>query len=185
MEHGEAPTAREIARTVGLSSTSPVACQLQGLQGHASPVWRIQYPPTGREGHPPVAVVFNPGTRAGPKALTNRPHQPCRHDAWYAREEQRRLQREKAKGRHQQEWAAEKERWAQQPPAPNSRRASDADCRAPASPATAMSSPCPRTAVTVPPVGPTPASSTRPCARSTSGRGAGNGQHNATLPGQG
>ncbi len=29
-------------------------------------------PPSGREGHPPVAVVFNPGTRLGGAALKNR-----------------------------------------------------------------------------------------------------------------
>lgn len=40
--------------------------------GSESPVWRTQYPSTGREGHPPVVVVFNPGTRTGPQALKNR-----------------------------------------------------------------------------------------------------------------
>ncbi|MDL5198710.1 replication-relaxation family protein [Streptomyces sp. ALI-76-A] len=34
-------------------------------QGREVPVWRTLYPSTEREGHPPVAVVFNPGTRAG------------------------------------------------------------------------------------------------------------------------
>ncbi|MFF2515936.1 hypothetical protein [Streptomyces sp. NPDC058086] len=29
--------------------------------GSESPVWRTQCPSTGREGHPPVVVVFNPG----------------------------------------------------------------------------------------------------------------------------
>ncbi|MET7609442.1 MarR family transcriptional regulator [Streptomyces avermitilis] len=32
VEHGEAPTVREIARTVGLSSTSSVAYQLRQLE---------------------------------------------------------------------------------------------------------------------------------------------------------
>jgi hypothetical protein len=40
--------------------------------GSESPVWRTQYPSTRREGHPPVVVVFNPGTRTGPQALKNR-----------------------------------------------------------------------------------------------------------------
>ncbi|WP_254644875.1 hypothetical protein [Streptomyces sp. BV286] len=35
-------------------------------------LWRTFYPPTGREGHPPVAVVFAPGTRLGEQALKNR-----------------------------------------------------------------------------------------------------------------
>jgi len=40
-------------------------------QGREVPVWRTLYPPTGREGHPPVAVVFNPGIRvAGPRAVS-------------------------------------------------------------------------------------------------------------------
>ncbi|MGW1729100.1 replication-relaxation family protein [Streptomyces sp. NPDC002306] len=41
-------------------------------QEHDVPTWRLLYPPTGREGHPPVAVVYNPGTRLGPQALKNR-----------------------------------------------------------------------------------------------------------------
>ncbi|QDO45777.1 hypothetical protein FNV62_54560 [Streptomyces sp. RLB3-17] len=40
--------------------------------GSESPVWRAQYPSTGREGYPPVVVVFNPGIRTGPQALKNR-----------------------------------------------------------------------------------------------------------------
>ncbi|MEV4449776.1 hypothetical protein [Streptomyces mirabilis] len=41
--------------------------------GSESPVWRTQYPTTGRGGgHPPVVVAFNPGTRTGPQALKNR-----------------------------------------------------------------------------------------------------------------
>ncbi|MFD9444097.1 replication-relaxation family protein [Streptomyces sp. NPDC060006] len=41
-------------------------------QGLEVPVWRTRYAATGRDGHPPVAVVFNPGTRTGPEALKNR-----------------------------------------------------------------------------------------------------------------
>ncbi|MEU6518398.1 replication-relaxation family protein [Streptomyces sp. NPDC046978] len=41
-------------------------------QGRNIPLWRTLYPPTGREGHPPIAVVFNPGTRLGEVALKNR-----------------------------------------------------------------------------------------------------------------
>ncbi|TRO55526.1 replication-relaxation family protein, partial [Streptomyces sp. IB201691-2A2] len=41
-------------------------------QGHDVPVWRSRYAATGRDGHPPVAVVFNPGTRTGPESLKNR-----------------------------------------------------------------------------------------------------------------
>lgn len=41
-------------------------------QGRELPVWRTLYPPTGREGYPPVAVVFNPGVRTGEQALKNR-----------------------------------------------------------------------------------------------------------------
>ncbi|MFD5430296.1 replication-relaxation family protein [Streptomyces sp. NPDC127084] len=40
--------------------------------GRAAPAWQSLYPPTGREGHPPVAVVFDPGTRLGEQALKNR-----------------------------------------------------------------------------------------------------------------
>ncbi|MEU1564071.1 replication-relaxation family protein [Streptomyces mirabilis] len=159
--------------------------------GSESPVWRTQYPSTGREGHPPVVVVFNPGTRAGPQALKNRMNtvmeltrlvwsgsyhvagggygteerdgyydyadaipllfttldrlqtsgprtavwwrcghgqwetlpdaltNPADHDAWYARDEQRRHRREEEREQQHQEWAAERERWAQEPdPAP-------------------------------------------------------------------
>ncbi|MEU1448615.1 hypothetical protein [Streptomyces mirabilis] len=50
-----------------------------------------------------------------PDALAN----PADQDAWYARDEQRRRQREEAEQRRQQEWAVERERWAQEPdPAP-------------------------------------------------------------------
>ncbi|MEU1441611.1 replication-relaxation family protein [Streptomyces mirabilis] len=155
--------------------------------GSESPVWRTQYPSTGREGHPPVVVVFNPGTRTGPQALKNRMNtvmeltrlvwsgsyhgagggygaeerdgyydyadaipllfttldrlqtsgprtavwwrcghgqwetlpdaltNPADHDAWYARDEQRRHRREEEREQQHQEWAAEKERWAQEP----------------------------------------------------------------------
>ncbi|MGW0572988.1 replication-relaxation family protein [Streptomyces tauricus] len=41
-------------------------------QGREVPVWRTLYPPTFREGYPPVAVVFNPGIRTGEQALKNR-----------------------------------------------------------------------------------------------------------------
>ncbi|MEU1298724.1 MULTISPECIES: hypothetical protein [Streptomyces] len=41
-------------------------------QGHNVPVWRTLYPAIGREGYPPVAVVFNPGTRLGAAGLKNR-----------------------------------------------------------------------------------------------------------------
>ncbi|MFH8470927.1 replication-relaxation family protein [Streptomyces sp. NPDC017991] len=41
-------------------------------QGRELPVWRTLYPPTFREGFPPVAVVFNPGIRTGEQALKNR-----------------------------------------------------------------------------------------------------------------
>ncbi|WP_432189827.1 replication-relaxation family protein [Streptomyces sp. Tue6028] len=40
--------------------------------GGEMPAWRARYRPTGRTGHPPVAIVFNPGTRTGPQALKNR-----------------------------------------------------------------------------------------------------------------
>jgi hypothetical protein len=40
--------------------------------GSERPVWRTQYPSTGREGPPPVVAVFNPGIRTGPQALKNR-----------------------------------------------------------------------------------------------------------------
>lgn len=43
--------------------------------GRDTPVWRTLYPSTGREGHPPVAVVFNPGRRIGEQALKNRMNQ--------------------------------------------------------------------------------------------------------------
>ncbi|MFD9659782.1 replication-relaxation family protein [Streptomyces mirabilis] len=155
--------------------------------GSESPVWRTQYPSTGREGHPPVVVVFNPGLRTGPQALKNRMNtvmeltrlvwsgsyhgagggygaeerdgyygyadaipllfttldrlqtsgpreavwwrcghgqwetlpdalaNPDDHDAWYARDEQRRRQRDEEREQQHQEWAAERERWAQEP----------------------------------------------------------------------
>ncbi|MET7440561.1 hypothetical protein ABZS63_24785, partial [Streptomyces sp. NPDC005568] len=44
----------------------------KGPQGRELPVWRTRYAPTGRDGHPPVAVVFNQGTRIGPEGLKNR-----------------------------------------------------------------------------------------------------------------
>jgi hypothetical protein len=44
----------------------------KGPQGRELPLWRTRYAPTGRDGHPPVVVVFNPGTRTGPEGLKNR-----------------------------------------------------------------------------------------------------------------
>ncbi|MGW1044767.1 replication-relaxation family protein [Streptomyces sp. NPDC002547] len=41
-------------------------------KGRDIPLWRTLYPPTGREGHPPIVVVFNPGTRLGEAGLKNR-----------------------------------------------------------------------------------------------------------------
>ncbi|MET8787970.1 replication-relaxation family protein [Streptomyces sp. NPDC004589] len=41
-------------------------------KGRDIPLWRTLYPPTGGEGHPPIVVVFNPGTRLGGVALKNR-----------------------------------------------------------------------------------------------------------------
>ncbi|MET8291738.1 hypothetical protein ABZV80_42290 [Streptomyces sp. NPDC005132] len=35
-------------------------------------MWQSLYSPTGRDGYPPVAVVFDPGTRLGEQALKNR-----------------------------------------------------------------------------------------------------------------
>ncbi|MFF2515931.1 hypothetical protein [Streptomyces sp. NPDC058086] len=152
-------------------------------------MWRTQCPSTGREGHPPVVVVFNPGIRTGSQVLKNRMNtvmeftrpvwsgsyhvagggygaeerdgyydydyadaipllfttldrlqtsgprtavwwrcghgqwetlpdalaNPADHDAWYARDEQRRRQRDEAEQRRQQEWAVEREHWAQEP----------------------------------------------------------------------
>ncbi|MER7682317.1 replication-relaxation family protein [Streptomyces sp. NPDC096934] len=40
--------------------------------GQHIPLWESFYPPTGREGYPPIAVVFDPGTRLGDQALKNR-----------------------------------------------------------------------------------------------------------------
>ncbi|MET8631632.1 hypothetical protein [Streptomyces sp. NPDC004680] len=41
-------------------------------KGRDTPLWRTLYPPTGREGHPPIVVMFNPGTRLGGAGLKNR-----------------------------------------------------------------------------------------------------------------
>ncbi|WP_406486150.1 replication-relaxation family protein [Streptomyces phaeochromogenes] len=162
-------------------------------QGRELPVWRSRYAATGRDGHPPVAVVFNPGTRMGPEGLKNRmntvlqqtrdvwsgtyrwhgmygvgeerdgyydyadaipvlfttldrlqadgPHaavwrrcghgqfeplpdalaNPKDHDAWAAREEARRRQRDAEREEQQQAWGVQRERWTQEPdlaPAP-------------------------------------------------------------------
>ncbi|MGW4671485.1 hypothetical protein [Streptomyces sp. NPDC004324] len=40
--------------------------------GQGVPLWQSYYPPTGRDGYPPVLVVFDPGTRLGEQALKNR-----------------------------------------------------------------------------------------------------------------
>lgn len=40
--------------------------------GQHVPLWESFYPPTGRDGYPPIAVVFDPGTRLGEQALKNR-----------------------------------------------------------------------------------------------------------------
>ncbi|WP_329295576.1 replication-relaxation family protein [Streptomyces sp. NBC_01455] len=40
--------------------------------GQGVPLWQSLYPPTGRDGYPPIAVVFDPGTRLGEQALKNR-----------------------------------------------------------------------------------------------------------------
>ncbi|MEU1535923.1 replication-relaxation family protein [Streptomyces fagopyri] len=40
--------------------------------GQHVPPWESFYPPTGRDGYPPIVVVFDPGTRLGEQALKNR-----------------------------------------------------------------------------------------------------------------
>nr|WP_239155658.1 replication-relaxation family protein [Streptomyces sp. SID14446] len=40
--------------------------------GGEMPLWRTHYRPSPRDGHPPLAFVFNPGTRMGSRALKNR-----------------------------------------------------------------------------------------------------------------
>ncbi|MER6442113.1 replication-relaxation family protein [Streptomyces sp. NPDC001185] len=40
--------------------------------GQGVPLWQSYYPPTGRDGYPPILVVFDPGTRLGEQALKNR-----------------------------------------------------------------------------------------------------------------
>lgn len=56
-------------------------------RGREVPVWRTLYPPTGREGHPPIAVVFNPGIRTGEQALKNRMNRvlDLTRDVWSGR----------------------------------------------------------------------------------------------------
>ncbi|MDH6521831.1 hypothetical protein M2163_001176 [Streptomyces sp. SAI-135] len=58
-------------------------------RGRQIPAWRSLYPPTGREGHPPVVVVFNPGVRAGQEALKNRMNRvlDLTRDVWSGRYE--------------------------------------------------------------------------------------------------
>ncbi|WP_331724031.1 replication-relaxation family protein [Streptomyces sp. NBC_00005] len=60
-------------------------------QGLEIPVWRTLYPPTVREGHPPIAVVFNPGIRTGEQALKNRMNRvlDLTRDIWSGRYERR------------------------------------------------------------------------------------------------
>ncbi|MEU0038634.1 replication-relaxation family protein [Streptomyces sp. NPDC006333] len=40
--------------------------------GQGVPLWQTHYPPTDRDGYPPILVVFDPGTRLGEQALKNR-----------------------------------------------------------------------------------------------------------------
>ncbi|MGW3633482.1 replication-relaxation family protein [Streptomyces sp. NPDC005122] len=40
--------------------------------GQGVPLWQSMYPPTGRDGYPPILVVFDPGTRLREQALKNR-----------------------------------------------------------------------------------------------------------------
>ncbi|WP_051901040.1 replication-relaxation family protein [Streptomyces aureus] len=46
--------------------------RMKSSLGTEMPAWRAHYRPSGRDGHPPVLIVFNPGTRIGPQALKNR-----------------------------------------------------------------------------------------------------------------
>lgn len=46
-------------------------------RGMGVPLWRTFYPPTGREGHPPAAVVFAPGTRPRRTSTTARAPRPA------------------------------------------------------------------------------------------------------------
>lgn len=46
--------------------------RMKNSAGREVPAWRALYRPSGRDGHRPVLVVFNPGTRIGPMALKNR-----------------------------------------------------------------------------------------------------------------
>jgi hypothetical protein len=59
----------------------------KNAQGREIPAWRTLYPPTGREGHPPIAVVFNPGIRTGEQALKNRMNRvlDLTRDVWSGR----------------------------------------------------------------------------------------------------
>ncbi|MFI5998532.1 replication-relaxation family protein [Streptomyces sp. NPDC051362] len=46
--------------------------RIKSSLGTEMPAWRAHYRPSGRDGHPPVLIVFNPGTRIGAQALKNR-----------------------------------------------------------------------------------------------------------------
>ncbi|WP_331718585.1 replication-relaxation family protein (plasmid) [Streptomyces sp. NBC_00289] len=46
--------------------------KIKNSVGKDMPAWRALYRPSGRDGHPPILIVFNPGTRTGPQALKNR-----------------------------------------------------------------------------------------------------------------
>ncbi|MFF3313529.1 replication-relaxation family protein [Streptomyces sp. NPDC002952] len=46
--------------------------RIKSSLGTEMPAWRADYRPSGRDGHPPVLIVFNPGTRIGEQALKNR-----------------------------------------------------------------------------------------------------------------
>ncbi|MET8038756.1 replication-relaxation family protein [Streptomyces sp. NPDC005345] len=46
--------------------------RIKSSLGTEMPAWRAHYRPSGRDGHPPVLIVFNPGTRIGEQALKNR-----------------------------------------------------------------------------------------------------------------
>ncbi|MFJ3674045.1 replication-relaxation family protein [Streptomyces sp. NPDC090106] len=62
---------------------------VKDARGGDVPAWRSLYPPTGRQGHPPVVVVFNPGSRAGQEALKNRMNRvlDLTRDVWSGRYE--------------------------------------------------------------------------------------------------
>ncbi|MEU3248619.1 replication-relaxation family protein [Streptomyces sp. NPDC006875] len=59
--------------------------------GQHVPLWESFYPPTGRDGYPPIAVVFDPGTRLGEQALKNRMNRVLEltRDHWSGKYERR------------------------------------------------------------------------------------------------